>query len=94
MEQLRHRLFDLGRQDLSRLLGCAISEITVLNRSFYDQPDALERLTRGNEAIHRLTGHLRDLVDRGEMLSESRVDGIFEQLSLLSPRTIERVFGL
>jgi hypothetical protein len=45
----------------------------------------------GNEAIHRLNGHLRDLLDPAEELTESRKDGIIEALSLPSPPTLDRV---
>ncbi|CAN5494776.1 hypothetical protein BH10PSE14_BH10PSE14_36710 [soil metagenome] len=47
----------------------------------------------GNEAIHRLNGHLRDLLNPAEELTESRKDGIVETLSLLSPPTLDRIIN-
>jgi hypothetical protein len=67
-------------------------ELTIRNRYYYDSPDALARLREGNEAIHRLSGHLRDLLDPAEELTESRKDGIVEQLLLLSPPVLDRIF--
>jgi hypothetical protein len=69
-------------------------ELTIRNRSYYDRPDALARLVEGNEAIHRLNGHLCGLLDPAEELTESRKDGIVEQLSLLSPAVLDRIFPL
>lgn len=88
---LRSKLSDAPRSDLLHSLSRAISEMTIRNRSFYDHADAADHLKEGNEAIHRLSGHLRDLLNPDEPLTESRKDGILEQLSLLSPRNLQRI---
>jgi hypothetical protein len=77
---------------LIRHLIQALSEMTLRNRSCYAEPDALARLIEGNEAIHRLNGHLHDLLDPDVALSESRKDGIIEQISLLPHPTLNRIF--
>jgi hypothetical protein len=77
---------------LLQSLSQALMELTIRNRYYYDSPDALVRLREGNEAIHRLNGHLRDLLDPAEELTESRKDGIMEQLLLLPPPVLDRIF--
>jgi len=72
-------------------LARGINELSIRNRAHYDQPDALHRLIQSNEAIHRLSGHLRDLIDPDEELTESRRDGILEQLQLLPPSALDRL---
>lgn len=93
MSLFRSKLFDVPRPVLLRNLSMAMSLLTIRNRYYYDEPDALARLIEGNEAIHRLSDHLRDLLDPGEELTESRKDGIVEQLSLLPPSDMDRIFG-
>ena len=92
MSLLRSKLFDVPRPVLLLLLSRALTELTIRNRYHYDRPDGLARLIEGNEAIHRLNGHLRDLLDPAEELSESRKNGIVEQLTLLAPPVLDRIF--
>jgi hypothetical protein len=87
MEQLRARLMNAERPELLRLLAAVIAELTVRGRSYYDSPDAVERLRETNEAIHRVTGHLRDLSDGEAIFTASRADGVMEQIRLLTPST-------
>jgi hypothetical protein len=75
------------RPELLRLLAAVIAELTVRGRSYYDSPDAVERLRETNEAIHRVTGHLRDLSDGEAIFTASRADGVMEQIRLLTPST-------
>lgn len=92
MNSLRSNLSELTRPLLLRSLSTALTELTIWNRYYYDSPDAHVRLRAGNEAIHRLNGHLRDLLDPEEALTESRMDGIAEQILLLSPNALDRIF--
>ena len=87
---IRSKLFDGPRSVVLVRLARGICELTIRNRASYDQPDALHRLIEGNEAIHRLNGHLHDLIDPDEELTESRKDGILEQLRLLPPSALVR----
>jgi hypothetical protein len=93
MSLFRTRLFDVTRDTLLRSLARGITELTVRNRAYYRNSDAASRLMEGNEAIHRLNGHVRDLLDPAEELTESRKNGIIEALSLLSPPTLDRVIA-
>ena len=88
---IRSTLFDGSRSVVLVRLARGIFELTIRNRANYDQPDALHRLIDGNEAIHRLNGHLHDLIDPDEELTESRRDGILEQLELLPPSALDRL---
>jgi hypothetical protein len=83
------RLLAAARPAQLRFVASAINALTVRNRDHYDGDRA--RLIEGNEAIHRLSGHLRDLVDAGEELTESRADGICEQLQFLVQGDLERL---
>ena len=76
------------RGRLIRFLAAAINEVTVEARGGYE-PLAPARLVRCNEAIHRLSGHLRDLADPQEPMTASRADGVLEQLAVLAPATFE-----
>jgi hypothetical protein len=91
MEELRFRLLAATRPELLVFLAAAISDMTIYGRSHYDSADAADRLRATNEAIHRLVGHLRDLIDLNEPCTESRVGGIAEQLGLLPPTAISRL---
>jgi hypothetical protein len=86
---LNARLLAAARPAQLRFIASAINALTVRNRDYYDGDCA--RLIEGNEAIHRLSGHLRDLLGAGEELTESRADGICEQLQFLAEREIERI---
>ena len=93
MSLLRTHLFDVSREELLKRLARGLTQLTIRNRSHYDDRDAHSRLVEGNEAIHRLTGHLRDLLDPTEQLTESRKDGIIEAFALLSPPTLDRIIN-
>jgi len=91
MIAIRAGLLAASRPAQLRFLAGAIHTLTIRNRSYYDDEAPLARLIEGNEAIHRLSGHLRDLIDAGEELTESRADGICEQLQFLPQSEIERI---
>ena len=74
-------------------VSAAIGALTVEARAAYGEPDAEARLTRINEAIHRLSGQARDLADPGEPLTMSRVNVIAEQLSVLPPPEFVRLLS-
>ena len=49
-------------------------------------------MKRANEAIHRLSGHLRDLTDPVEPMTKSRADGIVENMAVLrSATTLDKI---
>jgi hypothetical protein len=91
MEELKLRLLELPRSALLGLLGAAFIELTISGRASYDQPDVVERLRETNEAIHHLSGHLRDLSSPGEAITDSRVEGIIEQLRILPSSALQRL---
>jgi len=92
MEKLKRLCSTAKRPELLALLAAAIGELTIRGRYYYDEPDALVRLRETNEAIHCVAGHLRDLADHNEVLTSSRLDGIFEQLRLLPPSRILNLY--
>ncbi|WP_186457429.1 hypothetical protein [Nitrospirillum amazonense] len=73
------------RPELLRLLVTGVHQLTVCARTHYSEPDALDRMRDINEAIHVLSGHLRDLFNENGPLTESRADGIVAALRLLGP---------
>ena len=94
MNNLSQRLMVVDRQTLLVMLAEIIHELSILGRSFYDHADPLEGMRNTNEAIHRVSGHLRDLIDPGEALTASRSDGIAAASELLPPRALARIYGL
>jgi hypothetical protein len=90
--QLLARMHAAERSELLMLLAAAITEMTIFGRSHYDDTDPTGHLRQTNEAIHRLAGHLRDLCHPDEVFTESRADGIGEQLALLHPSAVARIY--
>jgi hypothetical protein len=90
---LRDRLLAAPRDNQLRFLASAINELTVAARSFYDQPDRDEQMKRINEGIHRISGHLRDLMDPEERMTMSRADGVVENAEVLHPNALTRILG-
>jgi hypothetical protein len=93
VQQVIDRMHAAKRPELLMLLAAAITEITIFGRAHYDDTDPVGPLRQTNEAIHRLAGHLRCLADPSEAFTESRAAGITEQLVLLPPAAISRIFG-
>ncbi|WP_161912131.1 hypothetical protein [Methylosinus sp. C49] len=93
MIQTIDRMRLANRQELLTLLATAITEMTISARAHYDVDDSVSHLRQTNEAIHRLAGHLRDLCDPNETLSESRAAGIGGQFTLLPPSAITRILN-
>jgi hypothetical protein len=93
MEQLRVWMMEAQRPRLLAMLAVGITEMTIHARLHYDGPDVIDRLRETNEAIHRLTGHLRDLCDPNQALTDSRADAVIGQLRLLGPSAISRLIG-
>ena len=91
--QVINRMCAAKRPELLMLLAAAIAEITIFGRAHYDDEDSASHLRQTNEAIHRLAGHLRDLCDPDEAFTESRAAGVGEQLALLHPSAITRIYG-
>jgi hypothetical protein len=93
MERIKQRLGIVERDTLLWVLCQAIHELTIRARFFYDQPDAAGEMQETNEAIHHVSGHLRDLIDRNEPFTSSRADGVGEALKLLTPTALDRLYG-
>jgi hypothetical protein len=91
MAVLDERLIRVDRATLLRFLAQLINHLTICARSDYDADDALTQLMAINEAIHRVTGHLRDLLDHGEPMTESRSATITACASRLAPSDLERL---
>jgi hypothetical protein len=88
VDNLKDKLLAAPRARLLRFLASAINLLTVEGRSRYDEPSEDDRLKQTNEAIHRLSGHLRDLCDEREEMTGSRADGMIESLGLLNSAVI------
>ena len=91
---IRDRLMAAGRAKLLALLLASIGDLTIRGRYYAREPDALDRMRETNEAIHRVAGHLRDLVDESEPCTGSRADGILEALALLTQAQRNRLYAL
>lgn len=79
------------REALLAVLTAAIEAFTIEARAFYDQPGATEALRAANEAIHRLTGHTRAVLDCATPLTASRAAGIAEALMRLPAAALDRL---
>jgi len=93
MERIKQRLAIVERGILLWVLSQAIHELTIRARFFYDQPDATARMQEANEAIHRVSGHLRDLTNAEEPFSPSRADSVGEAMTLLPHAALDRIYG-
>jgi len=93
MDHIKQRLGALERSRLLGLLCQLINELTIRSRFYYDQPDAADRMRETNEAIHRVSGHTRDLTNADEPFTASRADSIGEALKLLPPSALNRLFN-
>lgn len=69
-------LHSLERLQLCSLLASLLHELTIEGRSSYPEADGNYDFRPVNEAMHRLSGHLRDLLDPAEALTDSRVEAI------------------
>lgn len=90
MDHIKQRLAEVERPRLLWLLAQLIHELTVVARSYYDRPGATGRLHEINEAIHRISGHTRDLVNADESFTASRADSIGKALKRLPPVALSR----
>jgi hypothetical protein len=93
MEYIKARLMEIERTRLLVVLSRTIHGLTIRARSFYDHPDAAAGMRETNEAIHRVSGHLRDLIDANEPLTPGRADGVVEATKLLTPAEVSRIYG-
>jgi len=82
----------LPRGRLLQAIAMGIHELTILGRYYRNEPDELRSLRHVNEAIHRLSGHLRDLCNPNEPYTASRGDGIGEQLEVLPDSMQKRLY--
>ncbi|WP_156135565.1 hypothetical protein [Novosphingobium malaysiense] len=92
MNNLQQRLMTADRPTLLVMLAEAIHELTIRARYFYDRTDALGGMQETNEAIHHVSGHLRDLIDPIEPTTASRGDSIVTASELLPQRAITRIY--
>ncbi|GEM_PF-2078096 len=93
MQDLHDRLMVVDRPAILLMLSELIQALTIRSRYFYDASDALTGLQETNEAIHRVCGHLRDLIDPVEPMTVSRADGICEASELLPLTQVARICG-
>lgn len=91
MDYFKNRLEAVDRSRLLWLLSQLIHELTIHARYYYDQPDAVGRMREANEAIHRVSGHTRDLTNSEEPFTGSRADSIDDVLKLLHPSALNRL---
>jgi len=91
MDDISQLLAAVRRPRLLWLLAQLIHELTIQARFCYGQADAAARMRETNEAIHRVSGHVRDLTDNDEAFTASGTDSIGEALQLLPPAAIDRL---
>lgn len=92
MDHITQRLWNLERTRLLWILSQLIHELTIRARFYYDEPEGFGAMRETNEAIHRVSGHCRDLTNQEEPFTSSRADGIGEALNLLSPSALDRLY--
>lgn len=93
MDHVKERLQSLERTRLLWILAQLIQELTIGARLYYDQPDSAAAMQETNEAIHRVSGHCRDLTKQDEPFTSSRAASIGEALKLLTPAALKRLYG-
>ena len=93
MGNLQHRLMSADRQTLLVMLAQVIHELTICSRYLYDDEKPLVGLREINEAIHRVSGRLRDLIDPGEPFTASRAIGIAAASELMPQSVLSRIYG-
>jgi hypothetical protein len=91
--ELEEQLLAAERDNALRFLASAIHAMTLVGRDAYRSSAAEIQLTASNEAIHRLSGHLRDLCDLQEPLTRSRAQGIAEAIGLMSTTDLNRLLA-
>jgi hypothetical protein len=91
MEDLKPHLRDAARPAVLQFLANAMSELTLHGREAYDADHGPSTLKRVNEAIHHLAGHMRDLFDHDEPMTDSRIDGMAEHLEVLGHARLHRI---
>jgi hypothetical protein len=88
MADLRDALGVASRERLLRYVASAIHGFTIMARD----PGAGEQTKAEiNNHIHYLAGHLMGLTDPEEPLTDSRLDGILEQVTPLNRRLAENI---
>lgn len=91
MTALDNQLLEVDRATLLRFMAQLIHHLTIHARANYDSPDCPARLREVNESIHRIAGHLRDLLDDSEPTTEIRAKAIASNADLLIPSQIDRL---
>ena len=90
-DNLSSRLLAAHRPAVLEFIAAAIHGLTIRSRCYYSEPDRFERMREANEAIHRLAGHMRGLVQVAEPLTETRIQGIIANAQLLSTIELDRL---
>jgi ribonuclease HII len=88
---LRDRLIVAPRDRQLRFLASAIHHFTLMARSGYGTPEPYQLMREVNESIHRLSGHLRDLTNATEPMTEDRADAIMASANHLHPGELELI---
>ena len=87
MMVLREKLQQTGRPSLLLYMVGAIHGFTIMAR---DDIGMKERLAINN-CIRYLAGHIAGLSDPAELLTDSRLDGIIEQIAGLNSSIAEQI---
>lgn len=90
--ELKVKTQTLTRENLLKMLSVSVHALTIAGRFHFQEPDELPRLRQINEAIHRLSGHLKDLCDPNEPYTPGRADGICLQLEILPQSSLKRLY--
>jgi hypothetical protein len=88
------RLRAAERPELLKLLTKAISHLTIVGRSHYDDSEPAGPLREVNESIHRLSGYLYELHDGTVAFHENLAAGVGATLKLLPPVLITHLCEL
>lgn len=91
MQTIEERLLAADRATLLLFLGGLLQELTIRARSYYDQPDSHARMVETNEAIHDVSGHLRDMLDSSEEMTPTRAGSAGACAALLVPNALNRL---
>lgn len=79
------------RRPQQLFIAALIQHLTISARDHYDSAEAATKLSLANEAIHRLAGHLRTILESDAPIEDWRIAQIDNLLSQLHPANLARL---
>lgn len=79
------------RKPQQLFIAALLHHLTISARDHYDSPEAATKLSLANEAIHRLAGHLRTILESDAPIEDWRIAQIDNLLSQLHPANLARL---